>query len=488
MGEMSELPMKSVVIIGGGFSGTITAVNLARLSAAPLHIHIVDNNHNPCRGIAYSTRHSSHLLNVVARNMSALADQPNHFVEWLQTRAEYLDAPNAVVRETFMPRKVYGEYLHSLFLWYSALLTEEKDMQFECVRDEAVDIAVEGSSATVTLAGGKSIKADKVVLAIGNQTPTAFRMRGLDVNSPKYIADPWLGWEQKLPAQDLDLLLIGTGLTMVDSFLTLKDIGWRGKIYAVSRNGLLPLSHFKGFDYPDVVDDQTAQRSFHDLFGIFKKRYREARASQVNYAILVDKLRPFTQRIWQNFSLTEKRQFNRHLRTRWNVVRHRIAPEIHRQLTEALQQDRLEVIKGRLRECEENKDTLKISVESNGARRVLHVGAVINCTGPKESYIPAGSDLLNNLYERGLVQPDEMNMGIKVNSHFGVVDRAGRTSEMLFTIGAIMKGTLWETVAVPELRSQAFRLAETIAGQLADHAPARPQIAEVVESVMEYSI
>src|ERR1700722_7836614 len=103
--------MKSVVIIGGGFSGTITAINLARLSPAPLQITIIDQNSAPCRGIAYSTRNASHLLNVLARNMSALADQPNHFVEWLGTRSEYLDVPNAAIRETFVPRKVYGDYL-----------------------------------------------------------------------------------------------------------------------------------------------------------------------------------------------------------------------------------------------------------------------------------------------------------------------------------------------------------------------------------------
>jgi len=480
--------MKSIAIIGGGFSGSITAVNLARLSATPLEISIIDNNHNPCRGIAYSTRNSSHLLNVVARNMSALADQPNHFVEWLQTRSEYLDTPNAVLRETFIPRKVYGEYLHSLFHWYSALLTEEKEMRFERITDEATDVAVAGATARVTLAGGRVLKADKVVLAVGNQTPAAFRVRGLDVQSPKYIADPWLGWEQKLPAKHHDLLLIGTGLTMVDSFLTLQDIGWQGKIFAVSRNGLLPLSHFKGFDYPDLVDDQTAQGSFHELFSIFKMRYQEARAKKINYAILVDKLRPFTQRIWQNFSLTEKKQFNRHLRTRWNVVRHRIAPEVHQRLENALAQGRLEIIKGRLRDSAEAQDKLKISVATAGGGRVLEVGAVINCTGPKESYVPSESKLLNNLFTRGLVQPDEMNMGIQVNPNFSVVSRDSGEAEILFAIGSIMKGTLWETIAVPELRSQAFRLAETITSQLTDRLAEKSPISEVVEDVIEYSI
>jgi len=268
----------------------------------------------------------------------------------------------------------------------------------------------------------------------------------------------------------------------------LKDLGWRGKIFALSRNGLLPLSHFKGFEYPDLVDDKTALSSFRELVAIFKKHYRAAKARKINPAILVDKLRPYTQRIWQNFSLAEKKQFNRHFRTRWNVMRHRIAPEIHQQLQEAIAQGRLEVIKGRLRECQETKDKLSIHFESNGVKRMIEVGAVVNCTGPKESYLPSDSSVLNNLCTSGLIQPDEMNMGIKVMPNFSVIDREGHNSQILFAMGSIMKGTLWETLAVPELRSQAFRLAETISSQLAENIAKKRTISEAVESVMEYSI
>lgn len=479
--------MKSIVIIGGGFSGTITAINLARLSPSPLHITIIDKNRMPCRGIAYSTRNASHLLNVLARNMSALADQPNHFVEWLGTRSEFLNEPVASIREKFIPRKLYGDYLHNLFHWYSRILADEKEMRLELVHDEVTDLQIENHHATVTLAEGKTMTADKVVLAVGNQEPSAFRLRGLDINSPKYIGNPWIGWEEKLPAKEQNLLIIGTGLTMVDAFLSLQDLNWQGKIFAVSRNGLLPLSHFKGFDYPDLVDEKTPL-SFPKMFEIFKTHYRAAQAKNLNTAILVDKLRPFTQRIWQSFSLREKRQFNRHFRTRWNVVRHRIAPEIHQQLQDALAQKRLEVIKGRLSLCEETKGAMKISLESHGVKRTIEVGAIVNCTGPKESYVPSESTLFNNLFARGAVQADEMNMGLKIAPNFEVLDGEGKPSDVLFALGAIMKGTLWESVAVPELRSQAFRVAENIVAQLAEKAAKKSPIAEVVEDVQEYSI
>jgi uncharacterized NAD(P)/FAD-binding protein YdhS len=480
--------MKSIAIIGGGFSGSVTAINLARISSVPLQISIIDKSRVPCRGIAYSTRNASHLLNVVARNMSALADQPNHFVEWLGTRSEYLDEPVSSVRERFAPRRVYGDYLQNLFQWYARILADEKSTRLEFVHDEARDISMEDQRARVTLAGGGVIKADKVVLAVGNQAPAPFRLPGLDARNPKYIGDPWLGWEEKLPSKDQDLLLIGAGLTMVDAFLSLQDAGWRGKIFAVSRHGLLPFSHFRGFEHPDLVDDEMNAVSLRRLFSIFKQHYRTVRARHLNPAILVDKLRPFTQRIWQNFSLFEKRQFNRHFRARWNVMRHRIAPEIHDQLRKAVAQGRVEVIQGKLFDCEEAGDKLRISINSRRGKRVIEAGAVINCTGPQESYLPSDSSLFNSLFARGLIQPDDMNMGIKVGPNFSVVGCDGKESEILFALGALLKGTLWETVAVPELRSQAFRLSETMAKQLAEDTAEKSRISEVVEDVLEYTI
>jgi uncharacterized NAD(P)/FAD-binding protein YdhS len=361
-------------------------------------------------------------------------------------------------------------------------------MRLEFVQDEAVDIIFDNQRGGVALAGGRMIAADKVVLATGNQTPAPLRLRGLDARSAKYIGNPWAGWEAKLPSKDKELLLIGTGLTMADAFLTLQDIGWKGKIFAVSRNGLLPISHFKGFEHPDLLNDETSPIALRKLFSMFKQQYRIIQARNLNPAILVDKLRPFTQRIWQSFSLFEKRQFNRHFRTRWNVMRHRIAPEIHQRLHDAIARGKLEIIRGRLCECEECGDQMTISVQSPQGKRRIETGALINCTGPQENYLASESGLFNSLLARGLIQPDEMNMGIKVAPNFSVVDGKGKNSEILFALGALLKGTLWETTAVPELRSQAYRLAETIAGQLTKGFAARSPVPEVAEYVHEYSI
>jgi uncharacterized NAD(P)/FAD-binding protein YdhS len=200
----------------------------------------------------------------------------------------------------------------------------------------------------------------------------------------------------------------------------------------------------------------------------------------------VDKLRPITQQLWRNFSLPEKRRFNRHFRTRWNVVRHRIAQSIHQQLLEAVASHRLEIIKGRLSEVCEYGDRLVITVKTGDAFRRIEGGAVINCTGPSESYSRSHSLLYTNLFSRGLIKADELDMGIQATPDFTVVGRNGESSNFLFALGPMLKGSLWETTAVPELRSQAFRVAQTLAKQLCGKRT--PQLAEAVEVVHEYEI
>src|SRR5271154_5806552 len=120
--------MKNVVVIGGGFCGVVTAVNLARLTDAPLAVTVVNSGHPLGRGVAYSTRRPEHLLNVVARNMSALADQPDHFVEWLGTRSDFAHLSAAELREQFIPRRVFGDYLAGLLLWYRSAFADGKQV------------------------------------------------------------------------------------------------------------------------------------------------------------------------------------------------------------------------------------------------------------------------------------------------------------------------------------------------------------------------
>lgn len=70
---------------------------------------------------------------------------------------------------------------------------------------------------------------------------------------------------------------------------------------------------------------------------------------------------------------------------------------------------------------------------------------------------------MQNLLKSGLIAPDPLALGISTNASFRVIDAAGRDTSSLFALGTVLRGRLYESVAVPELREQAKAIAEQIA-------------------------
>ncbi len=481
--------MKTIVIIGGGFSGTMTAVNVARFARQPARVIIVNHRRPLGRGTAYGTRHPDHLLNVAARNMSALADQPDNFINWLRCRSEYGDLPEAELRETFVPRRVYGDYLRSLSFGYFHPIDERGAVTIDAYEDEAVDIeAHQGGGLLVSLAGGELIEADRVVLATGNQPPAPLAGLPDAFDHPAYAADPWSDWESRLPDANQEIVLLGTGLTMVDTLLTLLSREWQGRITAISRSGMLPLAHFRGIDYRDFPPANPEMLGLAPLVELIEEHCRLLRQRGANPAIAIDRLRPHTQRIWKSFSLAEKREFLSRYSARWNTSRHRVAQPIHQRMTEAIEAGRLRIVRGTVDMIEACGAGVRVLLKNERENRAsFTAGLAINCTGPQAQFSKTEVQLFQNLLKRGLARPDALDMGIDVDEDLAVIDRDGGASGCLYALGPLLKGTLWETTAVPELRGQAMQLARVLlADEMLQADDRRFQVHE--EAVIEYYI
>ena len=100
--------------------------------------------------------------------------------------------------------------------------------------------------------------------------------------------------------------------------------------------------------------------------------------------------------------------------------------------------------------------------KTDGGEECIEGAAVINCTGPNAGFSESPVALFQNLMQRGLIQPDPLDMGIEVAEDFIALNSAGERVPNLYVIGPLMKGTLWETTAVPELRGQAMRVAQCL--------------------------
>jgi uncharacterized NAD(P)/FAD-binding protein YdhS len=458
---MSITHPEAIAIIGGGFSGVMTGVNLARLSKRPLHVTLI-NQHRPTgRGVAYSSRRPEHLLNVAARNMSAFPDMPDHFVHWLRTRSEYDSVPDNELRERFVPRLVYGDYLRGLMQQHLQSPGQSALERTDFIEGEAVDVVPERHHVLVHLADGSKVWAEKVVLATGNEAPAGFPGCAELRDHPAWIGNPWQAWDDRLPVSGGTVVLLGAGLTAVDAIITLRTLGWQGLVQVVSRNGWLPNSHFRGIENPEFPPPgvNLAGLSLNELLALMEQHCARLREKGANPAMVVDKLRPHTQRIWRNFKLEERREFVRHHAARWNVLRHRIPPEIHAQVTAARAAGQLQLHAARVERVQAEGKQVRVRLSEGKA---LTGDLVINATGPQTRFSDTGSVLLRNLLRSGMVAADDMEMGIRADDDHTVIDRDGQRSTSLLALGPLLRGTMWETIAVPELRGQARRVAETI--------------------------
>ncbi len=220
--------MTRVIIIGGGASGVLLAAHLLRGQHASLHVTMVEQRDELGAGIAYSTNDRSHLLNVRASNMSAFADDEEHFVRWLQKHAP---AAAAQVPSPFYfaHRHLYRDYLAGLLEPHFA------DGRLESVHGTAVAVEDRASSVTVRLADGRILAAEKLVVATGNEGPR------LPAAAWRY--DGWQTATAPVVPPDAPVVMIGTGLTMIDWALSLLNGGHQASITAISPHGLISHVH-----------------------------------------------------------------------------------------------------------------------------------------------------------------------------------------------------------------------------------------------------
>jgi uncharacterized NAD(P)/FAD-binding protein YdhS len=418
--------------------------------------------------------------------MSALADQPEHFVEWLGTRSDFKHVPLAELREAFVPRRVFGDYLQSLLLWYASAFADGRKVRIDRIAAEAIDVEPAGTGVRVKLADGRTLDADRVVLATGNPPPAD--LPGITTDHPRYVRDPWGDWPERLPDPTEPVVLFGTGLTMVDAYLTLGALGWKGNVVAISRSGLLPLSHFHGPDYPGFPDGDRTALGLDGMVKLLETHCRQLQAKGLNPAILIDKLRPHTQRVYQQFTLDEKKRFLKDYRARWGAARHRVPEFVAAEIAKGLSSGKLEVLAGRIAALMPAGKGLTVSLDTSSGRREIAAGLVLNCTGPNENPDTSGQTLYRNLLARGLVAPDDVGLGVRATADFAAIDKPGERSRWLRVIGPPLRGTLWETTAVPELRAQAFRVAEGIVAELKAGRAAVKPVEQTYADVVEYSI
>jgi uncharacterized NAD(P)/FAD-binding protein YdhS len=472
--ERPDASGQTVAVIGAGASGTLTAAQLLRRGEPGSRIVLIERSGAFGPGVAYSSTSDAHRLNVAAAQMAPLPKDPRSFFRWSHDRDGGTDPYD------FLPRRLFGEYL--------------VDLLDECERQAAGVVALERRTDEVValaeapedsarrrllLASGGSIDVDAVVLALGNSSPAIPAGLPAEIaRSEHYLADPWVPGGLASCRTDQTVLLLGTGLTMVDVALEL-GVSGGPTMYAISRSGLLPQAHQPRPAGPAPLGT-SAPESLDQMIALLTDEVAAAEERGEDWRPLVDSLRPVANDFWEALDIDERIRFHREYARLWSIHRHRMAPQVGAALHRLVEKGRLRVRSASLQGATVREGKVDVDVVGPGGLDPVRfrVDRIINCTGPLHDPDRIAAPLVQDLVATGSVRSNALGVGFDTDRAGMIIDRAGEPLHGVYAIGPLRDGGLFETTAVPEIGQQARALATELTGngELRPKGQTRPRV------------
>jgi uncharacterized NAD(P)/FAD-binding protein YdhS len=457
--DMRETPF-TVSVIGGGFTGAAAAIACLEHVRGPFRLVLAEPSAALGRGVAYGSHHPLHLLNVRTRDLSIRAGQPGDFLNWAFRQLDQGENHAGLhegLGHTFLPRQLFGEYVRQRL--YEAI-GRRPDIDFALVAEAVRDVTAERGRYRVAFERADPVCADIVILA------TAY---GLQNSSGAGALAPFQAVSGERFARAETILLIGSGLTMVDMLLGARREGFRGKALVVSRRGQLPRPHAPRGVVPQNVALPRSRRVSMLATGI-RIACEMAEENGTPWQAVINGLRASLPETWQGLPVAEQARFLRHLRPFWDAHRHRLPMEIHASLMEEFAKGRAELLRGQVKGVIRKRDGFAVTlVRRGGEAETLKADLAFDCSGFTPDLV---QPVIRGLTEAGLAKPDPHRLGLAVEPSGQILGAAGQPSPGLYAIGPLCQGTLWEITAVPEIVRQADRAAQAIAASAAPTKPA----------------
>jgi uncharacterized NAD(P)/FAD-binding protein YdhS len=449
---------RRVAIIGGGAAAAaLLSELLERQPPQPLHLDWYTGGSAP-RGVAYGTRSDKHLLNVRAASMSMFAARPHGFLDFAQR------GDSSIAGTDFLPRRLYGDYLetevHRALEHARAAGHDVRVMPF------AVDAVVPENNGVTVMHGEDHARVDAAVLAIGSLPPQPLAgVTEAALQSGRYVTEPWGFLAEARPDdRPRKVVLIGLGLTAVDVLLELSTLWPNATFEAISRHGLLPEPHLMHASAPsdDSAELIEAMRD-EPYIRTWIRLLREAVSQSTDWRTVVDSLRPHTPALWALLPEAERSRFLRHARWAWERVRHRMPPQVMTAMKSLESSDRLHRRRGRLQSVDVAGDSLKLEIRRPHGKgtETMDADLVIQTVGLNTDVRRTHHPLIRQLSTNGHITADPLGLGVTATPE-GRVKHGEQVWPHLYAIGTLLRGTLWESTAMPEIRQQARNLADRL--------------------------
>lgn len=436
--------MKKIAIIGFGFCGIMVFVNILKKISAQNNQHkiqfiIFEKSDEYSVGAGFTNFNDNYILNVPAKKMSPFEDDPDDFVDFLKKNYPEIYHKNG--SDGFISRNIYGEYLQKIRDDFFNLAKDLK-INYDLIREEVIDV----DKGFLIHTKNANFDADEIVIS------SSFVQSKLNyyIVDNKLISPLWsknsINFHQKNNFKNDDkICVIGTGLSAVDVIIGLNAKDFHGKIYAISRRGNFPKSHFSQQNISnqniiDIIDDKDAKLGIVNISLKFKKYLRDNKNCDLRH--LIDSIRSKTKSLWQNLDEKNKKLFLKKLLPYWNIYRHRVPSSSLEIINKMIENNQLEIIKSSIKSI--NKKEEKFIVEFEKSSQEFDY--IVNCLG--FDYNIKNYPLIESMTKKNLLKKDL----ILVQSNHSKIH----------LVGGLNIGRDFEITAVPDIRVDANSVAQKI--------------------------
>ena len=285
---MRKAPL-TVCVVGGGFTGAAAAIACLSRLDRPFRLVVVEPSASLGRGVAYGAHHPLHLLNVRTRDLSVRAGQPGDFLNWAFRQLDQGENHAGLhegLAHTFLPRQLFGEYVRERFF---ETVEGRDDVEVTIVKAVATSCGKEGDRFTLRFDRAEPVRVDVVLLA------TAY---GLQASTLTGALAPF----DALPPERINgaktMMIIGSGLTMVDVLIGARRDGFQGKVTVISKHGQLPRPHASKGVVPRESGLSRSKR-LSSLTTAVAIACAAAEAHRTPWQAVINSVRSSLQDIWQ---------------------------------------------------------------------------------------------------------------------------------------------------------------------------------------------
>jgi len=457
--------MRTVAIIGGGFTGTAAALRLCSMSSEKLAVYVVEPRNELGGGLAYGGDDPDHRVNGTHHLLVLFPDDIGHFSRWYDESGTSTRDPEAEAETgvQFVRRTDVRRYLQETLA--QTVAENSHGSEVHHIRSRAIGAERLGHGVRIKLEAGRTLEPDLTILAFGGQCPRPIKVSSAEACShPGYVGDPFDAEALESVPTDNNVLLIGTGLTSADVLATLSRRGHRGAITAISRRGLLPepqgappdvaaLMQRLSRPVPRFIERHGDKLTLRATLRALRRDMAKACDAGGDLKGPFDDVRDAAAWLWRGFTTEEKRRFLRHLKPWYDVNRYRMVPQTGATLAAMVASGQLVYRVARLARLDVQNDRLVAHLaERNGKSSAQSFDTVINCTGPKtlpdDTFV---ADLCNS----GLARHDTLGFGLDVDNDGRVLDRDGKAQDNLWAFGLLTRGRFGDITAIPQI---SFRL------------------------------